>query len=1085
MLEEPPFLIYKSSAGSGKTYTLAKEYLKLALRSPYYFRRILAVTFTNKAADEMKERVLSFLESLAADEDSALMDELTEILGEHRAALVGKAEEILRNILHDYSAFAIATIDTFFNQVIRAFTREIGLQGGFEIEMDLDNVLKEVIDKMLADIRVENELMHWLVAFARERLKEGKSYEFREDVKTLAMELFKEQYKALEDDIDGLEVDKGVLSKLNLTLGEEVSQFQDELKAIGLQGLQLIEAAVLAVEDFSRGKSGPAGQFVKWSQDDFKEPGKTVLAALEAEEKWYTKKSPLKERLADVANLHLMPLLSKGVDFYQNNLASYYTANEVRKYLYTFGILNDLVTKIREYREEKEVILISDLPQFLRKIIDDSDTPYIYEKFGNRFHHFLIDEFQDTSHFQWNNFKPLVTNSLASGNFNMIVGDVKQSIYRWRGGNADLLLTEAADDVGEQMTRERVLAQNFRSHAEVIDFNNEVFQVAPLMLQAFLKEEIAHLSEEYQQRAAERIERLVQSFESSVQEKTPRTKIGGQVQVCFSAKPKAGEELRWDDLAVAWAIEQLEQCQQQGVPLREIAILVRDSGQESKLVKAIGLHEQSENAIEGCSYQVISAQAMYLTNASVVNFMLAVFKYLNNQKEQIALMEVVNEYQRHILDSDIDPHLLYTRDSSTFLPPEFTTYLHTLGRFPLYELTEILIRIFKLDRKQGELAYLQAFQDAILDYTRKEKGDLPSFLTWWELKGRKRTVRFSDSLDAAKILTIHKSKGLQYHTVIMPFCNWKMDHNVLFSNILWKEKPKREPYGDLPAIPLRYSSGLRESLFADEYFEEKIKAHHDNLNLLYVAFTRAEQTLLVHGEVPGKSRQAGKITSVSDILWDHLKDSQYFDEEANRWQVGVAVQQMEPSDEELANEVLLDHYPSYKWRNRLTIRKQSGNYFDFGESVQELKVNLGVLTHQILAEVRYSEELVPAVKAAYMRMEITKEDADRLMRGFEQLLEDEQIAHWYSRDYEVRNEVVVLPGDGSIKRLDRVMIKDGQAIVIDFKTGKPISGDKQQVLNYVSLLEEMAYEDVSGYLVYLSVGPAENQQIKPQVIQVV
>ncbi|MEL7146571.1 MAG: UvrD-helicase domain-containing protein, partial [Bacteroidota bacterium] len=827
------------------------------------------------------------------------------------------------------------------------------------------------------------------------------------------------------------------------------------------------------------------GQFVKWSKDDFKEPGKKALAGLEEEAVWYTKKSPLKERIAAVANEHLMPLLSKGVHFYQEHLAAYFTASEVRKYLYTFGILNDLVTKIREYREEKEVILISDLPQFLRKIIDDSDTPYIYEKFGNRFHHFLIDEFQDTSHFQWNNFKPLVTNSLASGNFNMIVGDVKQSIYRWRGGNADLLLSEAAADVGEQMATEQVLSQNFRSHAEVIDFNNEIFQVAPLMLQAFLNDEIAHLSESNQLRAVERIERLVQSFESAVQEKTPKTQTGGHVQVSFSTKPKMGEELRWDDLAVAWAINQLETCQQHGVAMRDIAILVRDSGQESKLVKAIGLHEQSEEAVPGCSYQVVSAQAMYLTNASVVNFMLAVFKYLNNQKEQIALMEVVNEYQRHILGSDTDPHLLYTRDVKNFLPPEFTNYLHTLGRFPLYELTEILIRIFKLDRKKGELAYLQAFQDAILDCTRKEKGDLPSFLSWWELKGRKRTVRFSDSLDAARILTIHKSKGLQFHTVIMPFCNWKMDHNTLFSNILWKERPAVEPYDNLPAIPLRYSSGLRESLFADEYFEEKVKAHHDNLNLLYVAFTRAEQTLLVHSETPGKSRQPGSISSVSDLLWDHLKDSQYFDEEDSKWEVGNPVLGEEKAVKENISEVFLNHYPSYKWRNRLTIRKQSGNYFDFGESAQELKVNLGVLTHQILSEVQYSEELVPAVKAAYRKMEITKEDADQLLRGFEQLLTDDQMARWYSREYEVRNEVVVLPGDGSIKRLDRVMIKDNEAIVVDFKTGKPVSGDKQQVGNYVALLQEMAYEQVSGYLVYLTVGVSENEQIKPQVIQVV
>ncbi|MGB3466091.1 MAG: 3'-5' exonuclease, partial [Cyclobacteriaceae bacterium] len=676
-----------------------------------------------------------------------------------------------------------------------------------------------------------------------------------------------------------------------------------------------------------------------------------------------------------------------------------------------------------------------------------------------------------------------VTNSLASGNFNMIVGDVKQSIYRWRGGDSDLLLTQAASDVGNLMTKEKMLANNFRSYAEVIDFNNEIFQVTPLLLQDYLMEEISHLPDEQKGTAIQRIEFMVKSYEGAAQDKPEKTTTGGEVLIRFSAKPGKGEEGNWDDLAVKWAIEQIERVQQNGIPARDIAVLVRDSGQEGKIVKALGLYALTDSAKPECNYQFISAQAMYLTNASVVNFLMAVFKYLNNQKEEIAIREIIHEYQRHILESDSDLHELFTKDLQHFLPVEFTKYIHTLGRFPLYELTEILIRIFQLEKKTGELAYLQAFQDAVLDYSKTEKGDLASFLNWWELKGKKRTVRFSDNMEAVKILTIHKSKGLEYNTVIVPFCNWRMDHNTTFSNILWTVKDQTAPYNNIPAIPLRYSSNLKDSLFADDYYEEKIRAFHDNLNLLYVALTRSEQTLLVHAQQPGKTSSS---MIISDLLWDHLSESPDFDQSTNSYRKGASVYQPDEQAEEVSNEIYLSSYLSNKWRSKLSIRRKSGDYFDFSDSARQLKVNIGKLTHQVLSEIKYMDEMKSVVKGAYMNMEITKEDSEQLMINISELFRHEQIAEWYSRDYEVRNEVVVLPKDGRIKRLDRVIIKDDKATIIDFKTGSPVSSDQHQVKGYISLLKEMDYQEVSGYLVYLSgyenSGESESKLVK--IIQV-
>ncbi len=1072
-----PFLVYKSSAGSGKTYTIAKEYLKLALSDAFYFRYILAVTFTNKAADEMKDRVLTFLTDFANGKSSPLMIELTEHLHCDQKAIQRKAEEVLRNILHDYSNFSITTIDTFFNQVIRTFTREIGLQGGFEIEMDLDDVLVEIIDKMLASLHEDEELKKWLVDFAMERLKEGKSYEFREEIKGLAKQLFQEQYKALESKLTGTEVDRSSLKKLADLLNQKIKEFENSLTEIGEKGLSIIEANGLTIHDFANGKSGVANQFNKWKIGDFSEPGKRVLDAMEDVGKWFSKKSPLKDQIEALADQQLLPLLQKGYAYFQAERKSFQTASEVNKYLYTFGLLNDLTTKIREYREEHEVILISDLPQFLRKIIDDSDTPYIYEKMGNRYHHILIDEFQDTSTFQWDNFKPLVNNSLASGNFNMIVGDVKQSIYRWRGGNSDLLLNQVSQDVGEGQIQEKFLSTNYRSHEQVINFNNGLFQVTPLLLRDFLAAEIGETADKSLESAMQRrLEFVAQSYEGVAQDEPEHIKKEGFVQLSFTDKPKRGADHSWDDLAVQWAIKQVEILQQNGNQLKDIAILVRDSGQENKLVQAFGQYKHAEEALPNCLYEVISAQAMYLTNASVVNFMIAVFKYLNNQKEQIALAEVVHEYQRNILQNKVDLNELFTKNLNEYLPDGFVKYVHVLGRFPIYELTEILIRLFELHQKEGELAYLQAFQDAILEYSKNEKGDLGSFLKWWDQKGKRRTVQFSENLDAIKILTIHKSKGLQYKHVLVPFCNWNMDHNAIFSNILWTKSLSQKPYDLLEAVPLRYSSALGISLFSEQFFDEKIKAHSDNLNLLYVAFTRAEQNLLIHAQAPSKSRKAGKIGLISDLIWDYSHTLPDFDEETKVYEQGKLVENHQGTEDDKGlDEVYLQTYQSSKWRNKLMVKKQAGDYFDFGETTKELKVNLGTLAHQILSEIKHKDELKACIDATYMRMQITSSDADKLMSKIQQLFENEVIESWYSGKYEVRNEVVVLPKDGQIKRLDRVLLEGEKAIIIDFKTGKPKNMDKNQVIGYAHLLEEMDYKEVSGYLVYLE---------GPQILQV-
>ncbi len=1056
-MTDRPFLIYKSSAGSGKTFTLAREYLKLALRSPFYFRYILAVTFMNKAAEEMKSRILEYLKALSEGEHD-LFEELRDHLKFSDEQLKERAGEVLRNILHNYSSFAITTIDTFFNQVIRSFTREVGLHGGYEIELDTDLVLTRVVEDLLEDADKNETLRNWLIDFARERLFEGKSYEFRAEIGNLAKELFTEQYKTIEPGLLPIQTDRSVLTNLNQRLNQVIFSFKNELASIGEEALEFLQQNNTDPSDFSGKSRSVAYQFVKWKNGDLKEPTATAVKATEDIAKWVAKSAPNRNFLEQLVTETLMPLLARGVAYYQQNQVLFNTAQEVRRYLYTFGILTDLTEKIKAYREEHETILISDLPVFLKSIIGDSDTPFIYEKVGSRYRHFLIDEFQDTSGFQWQNFQPLVKNSLDSGYFNMVVGDVKQSIYRWRGGNPRLLLHQVSQDVGTHFVNEQQLTANYRSTKNVIDFNNQLFESAPNTLANALRNEILHPDQHLDKQLGE----VVQSFEEVRQEYPKKIKQGGYISVALTKKEK-DSEVSWDDMATQWAIAQAERAQKAGVPLKDIAILVRWNREAARLVQAFLHHKDGKQADPELRYDVVSSESMYLTSAVVVRFLLSVFRYLKNNKEQIALAEIVTIYQKDILNNEAPiEELLAVRNLEKHLPVAFTRYKNVLVRFPLMELTEALIRIFQLNNLKHEYAYLQAFEDAILDYVKNEKSDIHSFLQWWDEVGFKRTVQLSDDIDAIKILTIHKSKGLQYPLVIMPFTNWSLDNDMVHDNVLW---PAAEDplFAGIPAVPVKYTTKLENTLFAQSYYDEKIKAYIDNLNLLYVAFTRAEQGLIVHGELA--NRKNGP-KSVSDILLMELQNFEGWNVMTNHIEIGT-YEFSQKSRVESNHQMALENYLSVKWRNKLTIKKQSDALFGEEETARKASINEGIVTHKILSNITYADEVDAAIEKAYHDMEINKEELDHIAGRIRELFENAEIKDWFSTKWEVRTEAVVLPGKTDPRRLDRVLIDNDKAIVIDFKTGTKKPNDEKQVEEYKDLLKEMNYQEVEGYLVYL------------------
>jgi ATP-dependent helicase/nuclease subunit A len=592
------FKIYRSSAGSGKTYTLTREYLSLALQSPEYFRTILAVTFTNKATQEMKSRIIETLHELAEGEPHSMREALREATGLEDDALTRRAQEVLSAILHNYSHFSVSTIDSFFQRIIRSFAKEIGLRAGFKVELDQQKVLDDLIDRVLAGIGTDKHLTRWLTQFAEEQIDEGKSWDIRRSIRSLAGEIFTESYKVHEKGLQRLAHNEKGLLKVLGQLKEQKVVFEEKMDALGHAGLQFLEERGLRVEDFAYGKSGPANYLNAILKENGQyAPGKRVLEVLEDPDKWSPKSNKQRDYFIAAALEGLSPRLQQALALYESGYETYLTAKEVLRFIYTLGILAHLTAVLSKYREDNDLLLISDAALFLKDIIGENETPFIYEKTGTRYQHFLIDEFQDTSGFQWDNFRPLVQDSVAAGNLNLVVGDIKQSIYRWRGGDWKLLLHKIEADIGSENTQQETLNHNRRSCRNIIDFNNSLFYQAAWELVEVCESKITEVADGMEQAALHfELQNLAAAY-ADVFQIYPEGKANtpcGLVNVHFLEADE--EEGSWKVQAQLGMLSTIQELQDSGYKARDIALLVRSNREGQELASVLMQAEEEKRA---------------------------------------------------------------------------------------------------------------------------------------------------------------------------------------------------------------------------------------------------------------------------------------------------------------------------------------------------------------------------------------------------------------------------------------------------------------------------------------------------------
>ncbi|WP_085537431.1 UvrD-helicase domain-containing protein [Massilibacteroides vaginae] len=1066
--------VYRASAGAGKTHKLTGEYLKLLFTHPIAYRRILAVTFTNKATDEMKSRIVEELYLLASGQNSSFVDQLSTTHQLSEKEVRKQAKRILIRILHDYAAFNISTIDRFFQQTMRAFTREIGLQGGYGIEMDQTLVLTEAVDNLLADLEKPDnkELLNWLLRFAEDKIENGGEWDLRKDIRALGKEIFKENYKALSADVAKDLEDKQALEKYKEELIKIVRSVEAEVKALGEKGLSLIDQYGLQPTDFKGGSRSSMLILQKLANGEMKEPTATFNSFADNTEGCYTKTTSVatQQIIACVMDNGLNECI-KAIIARFANLTAYHTAKEIIRYYYTLGILTDISGQIAKYREEKNILLIADTTELLNKIIAGSDTPFIYEKTGTRIDHYMIDEFQDTSKMQWDNFRPLLKESLAQAYNNLIVGDVKQSIYRFRNSDWTLLDSQVQQDFSSAQLQEETLKDNWRSCRHIVDFNNAFFSATPTLLQNQYNEQLRSSSISEPEQAAF-TSRINKAYEDSTQ-LTPDAlaKQTGHVQISFLPQDA---DTNWKEDALQKLPETIERLQDSGYQLKDIAILVR-TNLEGASVADLLLNQKEAYTGTKYKYDIISDDALFVGSSPAVRFIIAILKHLKNQEDRTNRQMALFSYVALLGSFD---------ETVSSFSDETNQALQQLSRLSLYEMTEGIYRLFVDKFPENEQVFIQAFLDMVLEFSQKENADTGRFLKWWDEAGHKKTITTPNDQDAIRIMTIHKSKGLGFKAVIIPFGDWEIDHKPSKSVILWC-RPESAPFDHLHLVPVRYGQILANTYFAKDYFKEKLHAFIDNLNTLYVAFTRAKEELIVFAPRPKKIDKSGagltRATGIAELLWmglytepvnevsSTLSLPDVFLPEENRFELGNWYKT--PQKETPANiiELPASKFHSVSSQERLHLRLRGKNLF-----FDDKQRKLGAVMHDMLSLIYTTDDIPSAVENALLSGVITQEEATDLNERLFNYLTEPKVSAWYDGSFQVLNETDILFAKGYSKRPDRVMFQNGEVVIVDYKFGgKEETKYHKQVKDYMDLIRQIGYKQVSGYIWYMELNKLE------------
>ncbi len=1043
------FLIYKSSAGSGKTTALIRVYLRLSLagNNPHAFKSILAITFTNKAANELKTRFLETLREIknTTDDESKqgfMVKLISKDLDTPVSSLKKRAEEVYKIALRDYDDIGIGTIDGFNHKLIRSFSREVNLKSDFEPETDVEGLFSEAVGELLDRAGNDERLTDHLYQFIKTTLAADKKVKITEELMNLRFLITDEESELPIKSL--LEVDSGVFKELSRVLFSKVEEFTRNVHEIGEKAFKIFTEYHIVPNDLIWKNGGYFGFFEKLK--GFKKDYVELRSNLrdKVEDSWAGKNvtEDQKQRV-EAAEEILRPLYYRAKGYFEQEYDSFLLAFTLSRKIDLLALLADMNRSYQEVIEDRNVLPVASFNRLISDSLKDEPIAFIYEKFGNRFHHVLVDEFQDTSVLQWKNLTPFISDSLASGKANMVVGDAKQSIYRWRGGKAEQLIElpelDAADDlIAEDIRRSfRLngkiipLTTNYRSLPLIVEFNNQLIK----SLTQRLTQEGSLFRKEY-------------SDESAVQ-KVPENIDGGFI--CWNKLDKTVDS----DLIPKTVLDFIGEARQDGYGFGDIAVLVRKKGNDvDGIIKAL----------TDANIPFVTADSFGLDKNTTVEMLLSFLRLAVDFHHSPSQIKIAREISR-LHEITYEPHKIFDSDKGKN-EQGFIDFLKTydpgfneerISGKGAYSILKYAIRSF-IPVKQKTNAFIEGLLNSVLE--QGGRGVTPSqFIEWWETQKTKPDVETGESGEEVRIMTIHKSKGLEFPVVIIPNLSWQLESKA--STKWLKAKSKWNlPFSHIPLEMTQKLDRLSYSKELEAYNGEK---DFDNLNLIYVAVTRAAERLYFnYGE--NNSKYTGDSLKAALLELKAISFSHGKQKELKNKLEGV-LERICIGDRALKAARL----PDKKRVEMIKIRSIDDTPFEerfriSGEGLEKSR-ETGVLFHR-LAAFRNEKEASKELEQWFSNGSISESTWRELQDLIKALFKDTNYLRLIENSDQMNERNLTFQGE--VLRPDAVFVDQNEVTIVDFKTGKMASSHIRQVKKYVAAIEKVySNRRIQGFVVYV------------------
>ena len=1019
------FKLYNASAGSGKTFNLVKEYLVLLLSSDdlLFCRKILSITFTNKAVKEKKRRILNYLANFSQgnllDKNMANLILLETGLSEND--LQKKSLQILKAILKNYNSFEISTIDKFTQKVIKGFNYELGISNNYEIEIDEKEFLDRAVDNLIEGLKEKEKLLEKIISYSEFKSNNQKSWDIIADLQNISRLLINEQNFSEIENLDKFNLDD--FNKLEKNLKSDFNNHLMKAKEIANKILDEILDDKISFLAFSR-QTIP-NHFKKIISGKTKNLYKSKIFENLIDTKLYHSK------VNDIEIEKIEEIKPKIIKAFNDSKLHVHKAllfENILNNLTPLSVLNLLKDEIEKIKKEDNIIPISEFNKIIHKEIKNQPVPFIYEKIGSKFSHFFIDEFQDTSKLQWNNILPLIENSLASENSMLLVsGDPKQSIYRWRGSEVNEFLNIIkCNNLFQCRQVTTPLKSNYRSGKSIVEFNNGLFQ---------------NICKNFTNN------KLIQEIYKDVTQ-TSKTKFEGFVQVVLRKK-KAIDELK--DFYNLKTLEIIKNVISRGYSLKDICILVRKKKEGLMISKYL-----IENNID-----VISSDTLNICSSPEVNLIIGLFRYAgdNSKSSKMKILGLLVDLK--LIDHSKEDFMILNANenlSEILKNQKINFELNKFKNLSIYEAVEYVIHCFHLG--MHDTTYIISLLDFVNESTYRHNNNLNSFLELFESKEESLNVISSDNTNAVEILTIHKSKGLEFPIVIFPYADISI--NADLKPKAWIDINSNQKTSLNRAI-INLNSDIKE-IDPKIYQQHKDLVEIDNLNILYVTLTRAKEELYILADEKLTNKGEENLNYLSGQIINYLKSIGCYDSQTNLIEFGFLQNKTEEKNNSEQTISEISYFFNARSKNKIDISEK--NFDRWLNDVNEITSD-GTIFHNIMSKIKYQSEISKILESFYVKGKITKKQRKKFESKIKSIFKHEKLKKYFQSELKSFNEREILTKSGKILIPDKlVFLKKNKVGLIDYKTGKKNNAHKQQLNVYEEALKNMGIITHEKVLIY-------------------